>query len=109
MTAVPSIARPRPGSSDEVDNGGSQDEKVAGDGSDDADQGLHSYRSCCWRVVRGGRSVLTPSVCGRRERRNCALPSPLRLTGLTHGMSSRPSTAEGTPGAQLPHTASLVV
>ena len=68
------LARPGPGGG-EVGHGCGQGEQVA-DGGDDADPELHCCWSHHWLVVRGGRSVLTPPVCGCQEARDCALPCP---------------------------------
>jgi hypothetical protein len=67
--AVPVYPGPSGG---EVGHGGGQDEQVA-DHVGEADPGLHECWSYRWLVVRGGRSVLTPPVCGRRGTRDRAL------------------------------------
>jgi hypothetical protein len=84
-------ARPGPGGG-EVGHGGGQDKQVADDVGE-ADPGLHWCWSYRWLVVRGGRSVLAPPVCGRRGTRDRALlcvPSlasvlPARRGSTGHG------------------------
>lgn len=63
----------------EVGHGGGQGEQVT-DGGGEGGQKLHGCSSDRWRMVRGGRSVLTQPVCGRRGRGDralaCALQAP---------------------------------
>lgn len=74
-------------------------EQVAGHRGEGG-QKLHWCRSNRWLVVRGGRSVLTLPVCGRRWQGDCALPCALRPVGaggLTVGLHAD---TESTPGAR---------
>ena len=51
--------------------------------------GCISYRSHRWRMVRGGRSVLTPSVSGRRGRETVSCRAPCSRPMMAAGYAGR--------------------
>ena len=83
----------------EVDRGRGQGEQVSGDGGEGGPK-LHWCRSNRWRVVRGGRSVLTLPGCDGQGRGDRAPTCALRLAGASRLATRRFVGAERTPGAR---------
>jgi hypothetical protein len=86
----------------EVGHCGGQGEQVTGGGGEGG-QKVHGCLSDRWRVVRGGRSVLTEQVCGCQARGDRALACALQAPSVEGPAARLYAGLKRTAGARRAH------